>query len=298
MNQINIYLENIGFKGYTDKQVLEEVINPIIDKVNLALKHNDKEKILEELSKIKNTKLEYNIHSFVAQIKYKISKSVVIYIYGKIREKKFVFESFAPFIVTHKDKNDGRLKIKKSTQNNEYYGFYEDAKNDYELFIFRINDLISLLNKQDAKQNKKILDKYDIAISENVFEPEETKNVSFSAIAASAKIILPITTIEDKIFYETNKDRIELEKNIFKDIFSFIETAIVLVGPESNNYTITANIISYTLEKNRITKQEVYIIEAVFNNVMINIAINKEDLEGKIEVGRRIRANGILLGDI
>ncbi|MCR5432490.1 MAG: DUF3881 family protein [Lachnospiraceae bacterium] len=150
--------------------------------------------------------------------------------------------------------------------------------------------------------------------------------VSFSALSDKANIILPTVVREEtpKTIIKNNRKEklIEQAKNgdekaivslsmedIDKyaivnerakkeDILSIVETSLVPLGSESDLYILVGNIRDVRIEINSYTGEEVYILLIDMNTILVNVSINKKDLFGEPEIGRRFRGNVWLQGKV
>ena len=99
--------------------------------------------------------------------------------------------------------------------------------------------------------------------------------------------------MEDIDKYAIINERVKKE-----DILSIVETSLVPLGSESDLYIMVGQIRDVRLEKNSYTDEEVYVMLIDMNSILINVAINKKDLYGEPEVGRRFRGNVWLQGKV
>ena len=91
-------------------------------------------------------------------------------------------------------------------------------------------------------------------------------------------------TLEDMDTYTTISRRIQKE-----DVFTLVDTYFMPYGVECDQYSILAEIMEFQLVKNRLTKEEVYIMTLICNDLIFEMCINKEDLYGEPKVGRRFK---------
>ena len=76
-----------------------------------------------------------------------------------------------------------------------------------------------------------------------------------------------------------------------EDIYSIVDTCFIPFGSESDNYSIIANIVDSRLVVNSYTKEEVYDLDLICNDITFRLCINKEDLLGEPLPGRRFKGN-------
>jgi hypothetical protein len=83
-----------------------------------------------------------------------------------------------------------------------------------------------------------------------------------------------------------------------EDIYSIVDTSFIPFGSESDNYSIIATITESNIITNTYTKEEVYDLQLVCNDITFRLCINKEDLIGEPIVGRRFKGNIWMQGRI
>ena len=83
-----------------------------------------------------------------------------------------------------------------------------------------------------------------------------------------------------------------------EDLYSLVETTFIPYGSESDNYSIVGTILGMRLVRNMYTNEEVYLLELDCNQVIFDVCINKNDLFGVPEVGRRFKGTIWMQGRI
>ena len=91
-------------------------------------------------------------------------------------------------------------------------------------------------------------------------------------------------TLEDMDTY-SNLSRLILKQ----DVYSLVDTYFMPYGVECDQYSVMGEILSYELIQNELTKEELYLMSIVSNDLFFDVCINKEDLFGEPEVGRRFK---------
>ena len=56
-----------------------------------------------------------------------------------------------------------------------------------------------------------------------------------------------------------------------------------------NQYSIMGEILDISLRRNRITREEIYVLHLCCNDLEFDVCINKEDLYGEPQIGRRFK---------
>ena len=91
-------------------------------------------------------------------------------------------------------------------------------------------------------------------------------------------------TMEDIDTYSMISKRIETE-----DVLTIVDTYFIPYGLECDQYHILGDILNVDLIKNQVTGEEVYQMELLCNDIQLDVCINKENLFGEPEVGRRFK---------
>ena len=100
-------------------------------------------------------------------------------------------------------------------------------------------------------------------------------------------------TIEDMDIYSVVRRRSQSE-----DVYSLVESFFMPVGIESDHYSILGEIKDLTKTENTLTGEEVYIMGIIANDLYFDVCINKEDLIGEPEVGRRFKGRIWMQGHV
>ena len=99
--------------------------------------------------------------------------------------------------------------------------------------------------------------------------------------------------MEDMDTYTTVSRKIMKE-----DLFSLVDTYFMPYGVECDQYSILGEILACRLETNSLTGEEVYHLALDCNELIFDVCINRQDLLGEPEVGRRFRGNIWMQGTV
>ena len=99
--------------------------------------------------------------------------------------------------------------------------------------------------------------------------------------------------MEDLDLYAMIAERAKTE-----DIFSIVDTTFVPYGTESDVYSVVARIEDYRYVTNRKTGEELCLMQLSCNDLQFDLCINREDLLGEPDVGRRFRGTIWLQGRV
>ena len=100
-------------------------------------------------------------------------------------------------------------------------------------------------------------------------------------------------TMEDMDMYTTISKKIQKE-----DVFSIVDTYFMPSGVDCDNYSVLGEIVEMKEIVNPITKEEIFILTICSNELTFDVGINKIDLLGEPQVGRRFKGNIWLQGYI
>ena len=100
-------------------------------------------------------------------------------------------------------------------------------------------------------------------------------------------------TLEDMDTYSMISRRIGKE-----DILSIVTTYFMPYGIESDKYSILGNIIAYRRYYNHISMEEIVVLTVESNDLTFDVCINRKDLLGEPEVGRRFKGTVWMQGSV
>jgi len=91
-------------------------------------------------------------------------------------------------------------------------------------------------------------------------------------------------TLEDMDTYTTISKKIQQD-----DVFTLVDTYFMPYGVECDLYSVLGEIEAYEMLTNELTKEELYRMTITCNELTFDICINKSDLYGEPEIGRRFK---------
>ena len=131
-------------------------------------------------------------------------------------------------------------------------------------------------------------------------EAEDQKKTYYekrSRIVAEAKggseKAMELLTLQDMDLYAMLLKRAQQE-----DILSIVESYFMPYGMESDQYRILGTIQEIRREQNRFTREEIVILTVLCNGMQFNVCINRADLVGEPEAGRRFKGTVWLQGRV
>ena len=156
---------------------------------------------------------------------------------------------------------------------------------------------------------------------------EEKATVEFAGLSINGMIMLPIKKdVSEKAKREknaTNRNKLlmaarngdenaiesltlddidtyaQLSKKIrSEDVYSLVDSYFMPYGVECDLYSIMAEIVDYSIEKNELSGEEIIILSLDYNGMALNICINRKDLLGEPMKGRRFKGTVLIQGTV
>lgn len=145
-----------------------------------------------------------------------------------------------------------------------------------------------------AKEGKILLP----AIRNEWWEKEEKKNLKehlklVSAAKDGDEDAIEDLTLEDMNAYSMLQQRIENE-----DILSIVDSNFMPFGIECDQYSIVGTLQDVQKVKNDLSEEEIWKMEVSVCDMVMDVCINSETLEGEPAVGRRFKGQVWLQGEV
>lgn len=286
------YLRAIGFSNIKNRADLEKVIGIVMDRPT------EKKSIqLDE----KVTLTEYR-KDFL--------DSIGLAVVGEYDEKGFFhLDHYYPYYKGKYIATKEEVAVNKRVDTDGYTGMCDDMRLGVSL-IFYLQNVIDFLECKKRYVQKRI--PYPIMLTGMAVEgkiilglnqsPDSNKTraaetIQRKKLIAEAKMgnqeAIDSLTIEDIDTYAMVSRRVKKE-----DVYSIVETSFIPYGSESDNYSIVGTIIELQLMKNQVTQEEVYQMLLNCNDIIFQVCINKQDLQGLPMVNRRFKGNIWMQGNI
>ncbi|MBO5472802.1 MAG: DUF3881 family protein [Lachnospiraceae bacterium] len=215
-------------------------------------------------------------------------------------EDKFTYDYFYPYlrgtcVSSHEDVSVERHAAKES-----YAGVCDDIKVGVSL-IFYLQNIIPYVKAQHMNIlpiKGTSLTLSGLSISGNIILPigknekekqkiqraSRNRNQLIDAARRGDEDAIESLTLEDMDTYTSISRKIQTE-----DVFSLVDTYFMPYGVECDQYSVMGEIIDISLRTNRITKEEIYVMRLNCNDLQFDVCINKMDLYGEPQVGRRFK---------
>lgn len=286
------FLNSVGFKNLKKQEDLDQLLQSIVSSPTSHMVAIDSEGN------------EY------AEFVKEFGDSMGIMVRGRfMADDTFRIDYYVPYLRGEGVTSEEQIEIQKHSEKESYAGICDEVRLGVSL-IFYLQNTAEYLNER------------------NIFPiTKGRENVTLAGLSVNGKIILPVNknekqkknikkstqnrnhliaaaregdeeaieslTLEDMDTYSMLSRRIAYE-----DILTIVDTCFMPYGIESDQYSVIGEILDYRITKNEQSKEEVYIMKIDTNGLVYDICINKEDLLGEPEIGRRFKGSIWMQGRI
>lgn len=285
------YMRSIGFSKLTDRKELQKLLTDVvIEGTERSYTSNGEDNLLAEFGR-----------DFTEVIEGSTGDSIGIAVCGEFdNEDKFTYEYYFPYLKGNMISSEEDVSVERHAAQESYAGVCDDVRIGVSL-IFYLQNMIPYVKAQ----NSGIL-------------PIRGTTLTLTALSVKGTIMMPIIKSEKDLIKNkkvtTNRtqllnaarkgdeEAIEsltlddmdtytiISKKIQKeDVFSLVDTCFMPYGVECDQYSILAEILECNLIRNKLTKEEIYLMTLSCNDMIFDLCINKNDLYGEPAVGRRFK---------
>ncbi len=226
-----------------------------------------------------------------------------------VDDETFELEYYYPYFCGKNLSTREPADIEKHAEKESYAGICDEVRLGVTL-IFYLQNVVDFLSLKRSSSHR---------------SPAEV--VILGALSTEGKVLLPVNKTEKKVktakkegpdrsrliaaAREGDEDAIEnltledidtysmLSRRItHEDILSIVNSYLMPYGIESDQYSILGEIMDCTLLQNHVTKENVYALELMCNDMCFSVCINQKDLLGEPQVGRRFKGNIWMQGSV
>ncbi len=285
------FLRAVGFSMYQKKHDIETLLAELVD----------------EASPAQIRKLQLDSETNLCQVRAEMAPDMGIDIYGEMDSLGNIKpEYYLPYLLNHDLSSEVSCSIQRHTEKETYAGLLDDSRVGISL-IFYLENVLEYRRRLLAR------------------ESTDTSYVNLSAMSVKGKILLPLKKSEkqvemSKVAAKQRNDLMEAARNgdeeametltiedidlysqisrrvMKEDIYSIIDSSFMPSGIECDQYAIIGDIVHLDLVKNKMTGEDIYNLKIDCNDVIFHVAINKIDLMGEPEVGRRFKGQIWMMG--
>lgn len=277
------FMRAIGFSQLNERQAQQKLVTDIIlNSTHRSYTSNGEETILAEFCE-------------------DFATNIGIAVCGEFdSEDKFTYDYFYPYlrgtgITSYED-----VSVERHAEKESYAGICDDIKVGVSL-IFYLQNIVPYVKAQNLNMlpirgtsltlsGLSVSGSILLPISKNENEKRKVEKLSKNRnqlIAAARKgdeEAIENLTLEDMDTYTVISKKILTE-----DVFTLVDTYFMPYGVECDQYSIMGEITKFYLEKNKLTNEEIYVLKLNCNDLEFDVCINKADLYGEPEVGRRFK---------
>lgn len=277
------YMRAIGFSQLTDRRREQELITDIVvNSSHRSYTSNGEETILAEFCE-------------------DFAQDIGIAVCGEFdAEDKFTYDYFYPYLRGTGVSSYEDVSVERHADKESYAGICDDIKVGVSL-IFYLQNIVPYVKAQNMNilpvrgttltlSGLSISGNIILAIDKDESEKQKIQKTSLNRnklIAAARKgdeEAIESLTLEDMDLYTSISRKILTE-----DVFALVDTYFMPYGVECDQYSVLGEILDISLRVNRITKEEIYVMRISCNDLEFDVCINKKDLYGEPQVGRRFK---------
>ncbi|MDE6604247.1 MAG: DUF3881 family protein [Lachnospiraceae bacterium] len=215
-------------------------------------------------------------------------------------EEKFTYDYYYPYLRGTGISSCEDVSVERHADKESYAGVCDDIKVGVSLIFYLQNivpyvkaqttDMLPVTGTTLTLSGLSISGKIILPIGKDERDRQRIQKDSMSRnqlIAAARKgdeDAIESLTLEDMDIYSTISKKILTE-----DVFSLVDTYFMPYGVECDQYSVMGEIMDISLRVNRITREEIYVLRLCCNDLEFDICINKKDLYGEPQIGRRFK---------
>lgn len=285
MKFLHKYLRAIGFSKFTSRKELKELLSSVV--VNAS-------------SRVYTTGTD---NVLLGEFCRDFAENMGIAVCGEFDEEdddKFIYEYYYPYLRGTGVTTSEDVSVERHASQESYAGVCDDIKVGVSLIFYLQNMIpyvkaqaqgilpikgttltLSALSLMGSVMMPIKKDEYQI----KKIQKESTNRTNLIAAARRGdEDAIETLTLEDMDMYTTISKKIQKE-----DVFSLVDTYCMPYGVECDQYSILAEIQECKIVKNNITGEEVYQMTLYCNELSFDMCINKTDLYGEPQKGRRFK---------
>ncbi len=277
------FMRAIGFSNLTDRREQQKLVTDIIlNASHRSYTSNGEETILAEFCE-------------------DFAKDMGIAVCGEFDENdRFTYDYFYPYLRGTGISSCEDVSVERHADKESYAGVCDDIKVGVSL-IFYLQNMVPYVKAQYENtlpirgttltlSGLSLKGSILLPISKNEKQKQKVQKASMNRnqlIDAARKgdgDAIETLTLEDMDTYTSISKKILTE-----DVFSLVDTYFMPYGVECDQYSIMGEILDISLHTNRITQEEIYVMRLSCNDLQFDVCINKQDLYGEPQAGRRFK---------
>lgn len=223
--------------------------------------------------------------------------------------ERFTYEYYYPYLQGSGITSKEDITIERHADKESYAGVCDDMKVGISLIFYLKNKLpyvkAQAMNKLPIRGTTLTLSALSVGgivllpiqkdkeQLERVRQASAARNSLMAAARKGDEDAIETLTLEDMDMYTTISKRIQKE-----DVFSLVDTYFMPYGVECDQYSILGEITGMRTAVNNLTGEQIYVLTLYCNELAFDVCINKADLYGEPQAGRRFKGVVWLQGQI
>lgn len=286
------YLRAVGFSDIHTKKQLKALMNDVIT------------------NPTQKDYIESEENSIMVEYSKNYSTSCGITLRGEYDEnEQLTLDFYYPYAVPQSVATTQDASFERHADKESFLGVCDDVRIGVSLIYYVQNGMYLMKQNRDDDWDRSKISMSFAALSLGGTimlpikkDPKVMARHEKASAARNKRIIAAKNGDEEAIEQLTLEDidtYSAISRRILKDdIFTLVDTYFMPYGAECDHYSIMAEIEDYRLETNYLTGEEMYLFELNCNNMPITVCVNRKDVLGEPEIGRRFRGNIWLQGQI
>lgn len=285
------YMRSIGFSKLTNRKELQKLLTDVvIEGTGRSYTSNGEDNLIAEFGR-----------DFTEVVEGSTGDSIGIAVCGEFdNEDKFTYEYYFPYLKGNIVSSEEDVSVERHAAQESYAGVCDDVRLGVSL-IFYLQNMIPYVKAQNSgilPIRGTTLTLTALSVKGTIMMPIiksekdliKNKKVStnrtqlLNAARKGDEEAIESLTLDDMDTYTTISKKIQKE-----DVFSLVDTCFMPYGVECDQYSVLAEILECNLIRNKLTKEEIYLMTLSCNDMMFDLCINKADLYGEPAVGRRFK---------
>ena len=277
------FMRAIGFSNLIDRREQQKLITDVIlNASHRTYTSNGEETILAEFCE-------------------DFAKDMGIAVCGEFDESdRFTYDYFYPYLRGTGISSYEDVSVERHADKESYAGVCDDIKVGVSLIFYLQNmvpyvkaqyeNLLPIRGTSLTLSGLSLKGNIILPISKNEKQKQKVQKASMNrnqlidAARRGDEDAIESLTLEDMDTYTSISKKILTE-----DVFSLVDTYFMPYGVECDQYSIMGEILDIALRENKLTNEEIYVMRLNCNDLQFDVCINKQDLYGEPQVGRRFK---------
>ncbi len=277
------FMRAIGFSNLTDRREQQRLITDVIlNATHRSYTSNGDETILAEFCE-------------------DFAEGMGIAVCGEFDENdRFTYDYYYPYLRGTGISSCEDVSVERHADKESYAGVCDDIKVGVSL-IFYLQNMVPYVKAQYENllpirgttltlSGLSLKGNIILPISKNEKQRKKVQRASMNrnqlidAARRGDEDAIESLTLEDMDTYTAISKKILTE-----DVFSLVDTYFMPYGVECDQYSVMGEIVDIALRMNRLTGEEIYVMRLSCNDLLFDVCINRQDLYGEPQVGRRFK---------